>query len=152
MIAQNTKSFLKSINNHKDLEVILNQHKEYLKKILVNCCLKEKVMINFNLKIKKKKTHKNERIMETFNVIFEICNKFNKLLVQLEMLNIHSDSILAELLNLNSESQNLSNVFHKTNKLLFSLIGNEGSSFLQDLMNKLNFNNYYLSEAEKYLH
>lgn len=92
--------------------------------------------------------------METFNVIFEICNKFNKLLVQLEMLNIHSDSILAELLNLHSESQNLSNVFHKTNKLLFSLIRNESSSspFLQDLINKLNFNNYYLSEAEKYLH
>jgi len=69
------------------------------------------------------------------------------------MLNIHSNSILSEVFNLHSECQNLETIFQKTNKLLFSLIKTEGNPtpILLDLLNKLNFNNYYLSESGKYL-
>ena len=67
--------------------------------------------------------------MSTINVMFEICNKYNKLLCKLEIINVHSDSILTQILELNSECQNLLNSFHKTNKFLFAIlqqINNEG--------------------------
>ena len=54
--------------------------------------------------------------------MFEICNKFNKLICQLEILNTHSDSIISEIMNLNHECQNLLNAFHKGNKFLYALL------------------------------
>lgn len=48
---------------------------------------------------------------------------------QLEIINIHSSSLTADLLNLHAECKNIENSFHKSNRILYSLllkIKNEG--------------------------
>lgn len=41
---------------------------------------------------------------------------------EMEILNVHSETVLSEIMNLNSECQRLLASFHKCNKLLFSIL------------------------------